>query len=263
MSVVSPGRLRMLVFFVAVGGVSLAGAGCGESTGTPGGGPDAGAHPLDAGRPERPSTGDLTSPANDAGAAPTPLACPPSPTRFVPTAYVPAVAHQGVCSAADIANFVTACVDPGVECPTWSETNHAGFLEGGTGTPCGRCLFAPENNGGLWIDPENLFDPNYAGCIQLLDPTFGPACAVAFEDVLGCQALACEYCPNFSSDDFSDCVALTAKEGCASYLAKANAACNSASGAFETCTSGTGGSAPFVRIATLICGAGPADGGAD
>jgi len=219
--------------------------------------PDAAPMRPDVGHP----TGDRTSPAADAGAAPKPLACPPAPERYMPQSYVPAVAHQGVCNAAEIAVFLTACV-PG-PCPSWNEENRAGFVEGGAGTPCGNCLFAPKNNGGAWNDPDGYYYPNYGGCTQLLDPLDGPACAAAVDDFNGCSALACEYCPGFAPNDLADCIHAVSKGACAPYLTTANSSCSAAYDAFTACTSNLDSTANWTYVTTLICGSVTADGGPD
>jgi hypothetical protein len=225
---------------------------------------DAGAISRDGGNP----SGDLTSPAADAGAAPRPIACPPAPTYYVTPPYVPAVEHQGLCTAGEISAFVSAAVSPGLSYPAWADANEAGFEEGGMGTPCGNCLFAPpkEDNGGVWVDPYGFFYPNYAGCVQILDPEHGPACAAANNVLTSCELVACDYCPGLGENDLTDCLDAADATSCASFLKTFNAACAADAelgGPIDTCTPDNGGPGDYVYVATLICGGAPSDGGPD
>jgi hypothetical protein len=241
-------------------GLLLSGAGCTSASPPPAMEP-----PLDASsQPESgPRTGDLGSPDADAGAPPPPLACPPVTKRFVPSQFVPSIAHQGRCTPADIAAFVSACISPGLTCPEWAQLNHPGYVEGGVGTPCGACFFEPKNNGAAWVDPEDLFIPNLGGCIQILDPVLGPRCAQDIDDLNGCQALACEYCPNFSPNDYNECIKVTGAGACAPYINAAQAACEAASSAYLTCTANAGAASNWVYIANLVCGESGTDAAAD
>jgi hypothetical protein len=182
--------------------------------------------------------------------------------------YVPAVAHQGLCTPTEIARFIAECVDPGTSFVAWSHENITGYVDGGAGTPCGNCLFAPptENNGGMWTDPLAQFEPNYAGCMQLVDPTYGAACAPAFNAATGCEAVACDYCPDVGDNDYTDCVHAADTTVCASVVAAEESACANAflsGGALDTCSPDKTGNGVgnYSYIATLICGANPADGG--
>jgi hypothetical protein len=179
---------------------------------------------------------------------------------------VPAIPSQGLCTTAEINAFISACVDPGTSCGSWVNANVAGSIDGGAGTPCGNCVEAPTavNNGGVWIDPEGLFAPNYAGCIQILDPTHGPACGAAFDNVLGCQSLACDYCPGVGVNDYDNCVNATTDAGCAGYQAVQTTACAydfTSTGVAVQCSPSSGGTGDYLFTVTLICGA--ADAGSD
>jgi hypothetical protein len=145
----------------------------------------------------------------------------------------------------------------------WSEANRADFVEGGAGTPCGTCLFAPESNGGLWIGPDGSWAANEAGCIQLLDPIHGPACAATLNEYNGCEQLACAYCPNFAPNDAAQCFAASGAGACASYSDSAMNLCVEAGDAFYTCTANLNDASQYLYVATLICGSLPADAGGD
>jgi hypothetical protein len=218
--------------------------------------------------------GDATAPGPDAGAdtadaAPEamPLACPPrSTTTFTPPAYVPAVAHQGVCTVDAVAAFVSACADTNdaaAPCDAWRKMNVAGALDGGAGTACGNCIFAPGNNGAVWVDPAGFVFPNYGACMQLTDSTNGTLCATAYNNYNACNGVACGYCPTPSApsgvpdvNDLAACQSAALVGGCNSFDAKLNACAPDFQldgGAFFVC-SPTGGSEDWSYIATLICG---------
>jgi hypothetical protein len=257
---------RAPIFVRLVGALSLLGMGCGSPAAATQS--DAGHDapvPFDAGD-GAPPTGDRIPPSTDAGQAPPPIACPPNPEHFVPPTYVPAVGHQGLCSPAEVADFITQCVDPGLSFVAWSDANVAGWTAGSSGTPCGNCIFPPrnENNGAMWIDPDGLFRPNYGGCMQLLDPVHGPACAAAVNAVTACQAFTCEYCPGYGPHDDADCEA-AAMATCGPYLTASQNACamdTAPGGPFDMCAPTGGGTEDYAVVVNLICGASPVDGGA-
>jgi hypothetical protein len=278
--------LRSLVVWVSAAavGVSVGAIGC-SSTTTSGGPEDSGTTNVgdtgstgihDSGAPPGDST---TPPGDSSGGDSGPLACPPSSTSsFAAQTYVPAVAHQGACTGAAIAQFVMACgdnstnlADGGGSCADWQTSNVSGGGAdgGGTGTVCGSCIFAPMNNGATWTDPDMFFSPNYAACIQLTDTTSGSACAAAFNNAGGCEGVACDSCPGTGANDFGNCVNAADQGSCNSYASTEATACKSDfadGGAVNTCTPGaaTGKQDPdLTYIATLICGGAAGDAGTD
>jgi hypothetical protein len=174
-----------------------------------------------------------------------------------------------VCSPSDISAFITACGDNGGDpmCSTWLSANVAG--EGGAGTACGNCIAAPaKNNGAVFVDVlrgangglnYDALMPNYAACIQLLDPTNGPACAAAMDTYSMCDNLACDPCYNMSQFEGMACDSTT-PSGCVSYSNTQTTACMTDmadGGAQDTCSPGqaSGASDPdYQFILTLICG---------
>src|ERR1700722_5977738 len=95
---------------------------------------------VDVGTPEDVEVAEDVAPPDDA--APPEDAgdggvgtCPASTSSFTPMKYTPAVAHQGVCTSADVGAFVTACGDDGTaaSCNAWVEANVP--ADGGAGTP--------------------------------------------------------------------------------------------------------------------------------
>jgi hypothetical protein len=196
--------------------------------------------------------------------------CPDNATYTAET-YTNATAHQGKCATADINAFEAACGDLGsnTACTTWFEMNVAGQMPdgGGAGTTCGNCIAMPKNNGGVFVDPAGGVSPNYGACIQLTDPTHGPACAAAVDNVFGCNGRQCGDCSNAT---FGTCLNTvnTGSGICAQYVMTQNTACTTDfadGGAANTCQPGGGNTfdPDFTYIIDLICGGGtpPADGG--
>ena len=186
--------------------------------------------------------------------------CPASTAGFTPMPYTPAVAGQNACTPAQIEAFITACGDSGTEssCNAWVMANLE--PDGGGITPCGSCIFAPNDNGGVWSDPEGFFEPNYAACIQLTDPVNGPKCAAAYDDLSGCIGVACDTCTTDSS--YTGCASSVETTGgeCATYGEDEKTACKTDladGGAASTCSPGSATMTldPDLKyIITLICG---------
>jgi hypothetical protein len=205
---------------------------------------------------------DAGADAKDSG-----LTCPPDSTSsYTAPTYVPAVEHQNVCSTSAISAFVSACGDNGTltSCNTWLAANVQGGQAdgGGAGNACGNCVFAPMNNGGAWVDPDGIFSPDYAGCVQLTDATHGTACAGALNDVFGCDGVACDNaCPaNGTAADFDACVSAANSGSCSSYSSSEASSCATDAadgGALGTCSPGAASGTldpDFTYIVTLICG---------
>jgi len=195
---------------------------------------------------------------------------PASTAGFKPPAYVPSVAHQGACTSAEIADFVSACITStsGAPCEAWQLMN----LGDGGATPCGDCIFAPDDNGGVWVDPGGGFFPNVAGCMQLEDPTNGPACAAAYNIISACNGVACDsrclgkgVCSELA--ECNDCITASNEGSCNAYaisVGKDCAADYADGGALDLCSPGwaMGEQAPtYSLVIGLICGSAPADAG--
>jgi hypothetical protein len=187
---------------------------------------------------------------------------PASVAAFQPPAYVPAVAHQDVCSSSDVAEFLASCVTGlgNQTCAEWAQANVAS--NGGAGTPCGNCLAPRENGGAVWYDPLGQDWPNYAGCIELTDPVHGKACARAYANANACKTTACDHVCRSTTAECSgtcnDCYDDSLEAGCGPYDTAEQAACATDfadGGAFQTCGAG-GVTDSFARIAVLICGVG-------
>lgn len=240
---------------VAAVAASCWSCGSGHSSDTLLGGADTGYYSDDAAAP------DDSSPIADSASPPadTAPACPPSTTMsFTPRTYTAAVAHQGVCTAADVSDFVSACGQNSTtsSCSAWEATNlPAG--DAGRGTACGRCIVAPDDNGGLWFDPTGLAYPNYGACIQLSDPIDGPSCSAAYDNATACDDVACDACP---STEFEGCASASARGACSTYVSTENGACTTDfadGGVATTCSPGAASHSvdlDYTYIITLVCG---------
>jgi hypothetical protein len=249
--------------------LALLGMGCSSSSPSEGG-PDAAPHDSSVKPDTATDAPTAADHAVDAGHKDAEPDCGPiaSAKDFKPVTYVPAVGNQGVCSPPEVADFVNACVGGTIaDCTSWQTTNLA--IDGGAGTPCGACILAPDNNGGLWIDPTGSFWPNWAGCIQLSDKTNGPACAATVNNIDGCVDTACdgicdtdtEYCGGTACPACSKELESTT---CKSYETAAMTACAPAAAAVNTCTNTAGGQIPnYTYVITLICGGSATDAGHD
>jgi hypothetical protein len=257
------------LFSAATVVAAAAAYGCSSSSGDNGNGPiDSG---MDTSNPGKDSSAKDSSQSNDTGGGDDSsdtgtLACPPTDTStFKPAAYVNATANQGLCTSQQIAAFVMACGDNSTmtSCGDWQTANTAS--EAGAGNACGGCIFATMNNGATWVDPNNFFTPNYAGCIQLTDATNGAKCAAAYDAIAACEGTACDQCT--SNTDYSACRSAADKAGCKQYNDTFVTACKGEfadGGAGMTCSPGAAQNKQdpdLTYIANLICGGAPADGG--
>ena len=169
-------------------------------------------------------------------------------------------------ASAEISAFVTACGTSGTAttCNKWQTQN----LSDG-GNTCGDCIFAPKNNGGVYVssdsDGNGFFGPNFAGCIELADQR--ATCATDVDDLNACATWYCAYCQEQGS---------TTADVQACQQAAAMAECKTQDTAFSTdCKTdfGKGGSAAtcgatatltntiWTSILTEICGSGSSDAG--
>jgi len=247
---------------------------CAPSGGGELGGADASAVRLSFPDVGRGPSGDLTSPLADSAVAPAQIPCPPGPTlQYTPLQYTPSTVTPGACTAAAVAAFIAACVAPGYEpsaCDAWLDANVAGAVDGGAGTPCGGCLFAPDNNGGVWMDWFGVWYPDFGACLQLTHPDGGLACAQAYEARLNCIDEACDYCPaEFGAAGADECVRAAETGGpCSAPAASFASACAVDlldGGVYAACHPGPSAQSPedYTFIAELLCGGAPADAGRD
>jgi hypothetical protein len=262
----------------------LTGLGCSSSTTgstTPG---------SDSGLPANEDSGATTGPVadgstpgadsgsetpTDSGTASGEDSAPPAPACYVaPTGYTALTSSPtpskklGSCTSTDISAFITACISSTTPtpCNDWQNANLAGAVDGGAGTACGNCIFPadsmgdPTNAGPTYILPSsNTFGVNYAACIQVLDPTNGPACALAIDNWDDCTDYACGSCTSPST-----------YTTCQSYVDGAGMGCNTPytstsvcstddadGGPINTCQTGVT-TTDFTNIINLFCGSGDA-----
>ena len=194
---------------------------------------------------------------------------------YTATTWTNVVAHQGLCDAADLAAFLAACGDSpatATTCNAWIATNLAG-ADGGGGSTCGNCIVPPNatgTGGASFVTFDSMgngyFGPNYPGCIQLLDPTNGPACAAAYDNINECLGLECNLCTGTDGDgtpeDPEACENLNVGTGgiCASYLSPYQTKCatdNADGGIADQCSPGAAEqktNPDWTLIINLICG---------
>jgi hypothetical protein len=153
--------------------------------------------------------------------------CPASVKAYSPMTYTATTVTAGVCAAADITAFETACGDSFsmTACDAWFAANVAGVMDGGAGTACGNCMVPAADNGPVYIDPAGYIGPNYTACIQLTDPTNGPTCAPLYQAAVGCNDVGCDACT--TDADYTKCLGIVdgTSGGCASYISAATSPC--------------------------------------
>jgi hypothetical protein len=191
-------------------------------------------------------------------------ACPLLTSSYQPEPFTAPHAHQGVCSSTDVQAFIAACIDSmstTASCEAWASANVAS--EPDSGTPCGNCILAPSNNGGVWLDPFDVMDPNYAGCIALAATSGGSACGASLNATIGCEA-ACDFCSTQS--DYSSCANSVDQDRCKTFVATESTACVAElqdGGQGSACFLGESSGnidIDYATIIELICGGG-GDGG--
>jgi hypothetical protein len=215
------------------------------------------------------SGGTIIDDASIEDAEPTGGTCPEN-APFSMTPYTKVTGHQGVCTAADVSAFEAACGDSATDttCNAWLEANLGG-QDGAGGTACGNCIIpptAPQSGvqGAAYVTCDASqqdcdFAPNYVGCVQLVDPTHGPACAVAWDPLMQCEGAQCDDCA--SSSTYTACQASVDEGVCGSYTASVQMACATDfvdGGVATTCEPGGGVTMnpDWTFIIDLICGGG-------
>jgi hypothetical protein len=276
--------LRPLLLASSVLGISILTvfAGCSSSTTNnnpgDGGGSDVATTHHDSGSSSGSSSGGSgdDSSAGDAGTC-------SAGAAYTASTWTNVVAHQGVCAAADISAFEKACGDNATNatCMAWQTANVANG-DAGAGTACGNCILtsnAAGTGGATLITFDSMgggyFEPNYPGCIQILDTSGGSACAGAYYNLFSCLGLECNLCTGTAGDGTSEdpvaCQNADVGAGgiCASYLSPYQTKCatdNADGGVATQCSPGNGATfdPDWNLIIGLICGGGtpPVDSGA-
>jgi hypothetical protein len=260
--VANSASLLALSLVAAFAGCSSSNGGGGGNADSGSGGTDGAVHKDAGGSSSGGDSGGSSSggdSGDDGGAT-----CPDN-TAFTPQPTATATAHRGACSATDLAAFLAACGDNGglTSCNDWQTANVAG-PDGGGGNACGNCILDPTNKGAAWSDQVGFFFPNYGACLQLTDPTNGPACGAAVENHQDCDDWQCGDC----TDTATQATCNTSVDGaiCKQYASAVATACAKDapdSGAYATCFPGSATNPPtqdpdWTYIITLICGGGDA-----
>jgi hypothetical protein len=175
---------------------------------------------------------------------------------------VPVVQQKGACSGTDISGYITACESMNSTnqgCQTWFN---------GAPAACVNCLVPATdagkatNAGGLLTDFSGMYNlgGNGPGCVALVDPTNGPACAAKYEPWIQCLANSgCYTCTTQAS--FQSCGATIVGNG---------GACNAEYTAFRSACStdladggafNGGACSDDTQALSVICGNGSGDGG--
>jgi hypothetical protein len=275
--------LRPLLLSSSVLGISILTvfAGCSSSTTNnslgDGGGSDTGVTKHDSGSSGGDGASGDDSSGGDAGTC-------SAGAPYTATTWTDVKGSQGACTATDISAFEKACGDNATAagCNAWQTANVAG-ADGGGGTACGNCIL-PSNTlstgGASYVTFDSAgggyFGPNYPGCIQLLDPTNGSACAGDYYNLFSCLSLQCNLCTgtagDMTSQDPAACQTADVAAGgiCASYLSPYQTKCmadNADGGVANKCSPGNGVTQDpdWNLIIGLICGGGtpPTDSGTD
>jgi hypothetical protein len=184
----------------------------------------------------------------------------PSPsdvTGFQPMWIPPSGAHQGVCTAALIADFYSECLDlnGGQGCADFSPGDAAHQA-------CASCLrsdYGAAVYGPLIYEPDGIVETNTAGCLALLQPSAQP-CALALEAIDECEHAACDPVCNVSTDSNFDqwvaCSSLANTCACSTYFAQSKCTEGVADdgGAGAQCLVGKTFENYYFTYAALFCG---------
>ncbi len=178
------------------------------------------------------------------------------PASAVPS-YATVVQQKGACTATQISDFVTSCTSGSASGP-----NCDAFQTSSGNTGCMACLFpsrdggASMNTGGVLLDATGtlIVGGNTPGCIALVDPANGPACAAGLEPLFQCETVACGSadCRTASTSVYQTCLDTSEKGACASqYAASSPCATEYTDGG-----AAVGACATDPQILNVICGAG-------
>ena len=214
--------------------------------------------PLDSGKKD----GDIIQPGNDAAVAP---ACYDFTDAVgIQTASAPK-AHQGVCTAAQISDYLTACLSSGDAGSDPDAAAAACDNFYATASACATCIGGPNSaDAGAFVFPvivpvsDTEVVPNTVGCIAALS-TGDDACKLSFTEEQNCEESACSPCT--SDSDFSACIAYADADtaGCPS-VDPVDSACTTAVNAVSSTdqtSCGAGASSfndAYQAVATIMCG---------
>jgi hypothetical protein len=166
----------------------------GSSSGTDSGGSSGSSSgSADSGSSSGGSSGSSSGSMSDAAVC-TPLASVPA--SDVPS-YAPVQQMGAACQQGQISAFITACTTA-----TSTSTTCNNWQQDPNNSQCDACILPSDGmgdllaTGGVMVNAQGgFFSQNTPGCIALVDPTHGPACAQQLEPLLQCQYQACANCP--------------------------------------------------------------------
>jgi hypothetical protein len=186
-------------------------------------------------------------------------------SSWSPPAYRPASgAWQGLCDSSQIHAFYDACLG--------ANATHDACVAATTSNACSACLVSPDDaqKYGPIVAHGGIASINYAGCLELLDPKNGIACAKYVQAEAACEIAACAAnCPvkdDASLKAYDQCAEGADKQACASFDASAQCLYRETDGgdaALAACDPAQSFEQAFFALAALFCGAPSQDAGTD
>jgi hypothetical protein len=207
----------------------------------------------------------------DAATCGSKLACEVCDGNFTATQMTAPFANAGLCSAADITAFVTACGASSTQatCDAWQTA------EGTSAPDCLSCVFSDQAGPkwGLYVcDSQGACTFNTPGCLDValgtvsLEKQAGGAgsCGDLYNDAYGCESYSCGACTTTS--DYDTCLTSADANQCKAYADPAYsttgkcAALDDASVTVNSCFGAN--DSDLTTMVTILCG-GPmtTDGG--
>lgn len=260
--------LKMSVGIASVGAlVSALVYGCSSSSSSNAPGDDAGSG-VDS------SVHDA-APASDAKAdakkdADTLTCAPVDVTTFMPPAFSPVMRQPGACTAQNIADFTTNCLDTNhtkAMCDAYKMANPtcSSCLETrGPSATWGASYFHSISAPGSTL---GVIYANVGGCLEILGGAAGVDCSKKIQAAEACESAACDSVCQVTDDAsfqiYEACLQQAAGAGCSTY-AMAASTCEqalAADGGASVCSSGSDFQSSFNIIAPIVCGAAMSDAG--
>ena len=176
--------------------------------------------------------------------------CPPGSLASFTTKYhAPDTNGPGSCTASEIAQFYTACLDP----VNSTQAACTSYQNGIGGLFCSPCLVTPSTAskwGPLVQYPDNTVSLNSGGCYAI-SASAALSCGQQSEYVVECDRAACAACST-ANGDFDSCATAAEAAGCSQYAQSETTQCApyastgcALSGTFES---------SFKSIAAVMCG---------
>jgi hypothetical protein len=234
--------------------------GCSSSNG--GAPADAGTDVTADAPPHHEASGPYDSGTYESGGPTCPT--PADISTWTPPAYKHAKHDLTACTAQNLADFDTNCVNASTKstsaCKTWETAN-------ATCTACLVSLSTDSTWGPLYKD-NGSYQLNIGGCLELTDPS-GATCASAQEAAELCGHAACDGpCPVTDQASFTawqQCLQTADADACGQYVTPANN-CLSAetAAAAQVCVPSQSSTfeSVLLAMAPVFCGGGGSDGGA-